>query len=74
MLSENIKKLVEYGVQTGLTPECERVYTTNLLLDVFREDSYEDVEIEAGEINLEEVLGELLSEAVKRGLKGGRCV
>lgn len=68
MLSENIKKLVEYGVQTGLTPECERVYTTNLLLDVFREDSYEDVEIEAGEINLEEVLGELLSEAVNRGL------
>lgn len=68
MLSENIKKLVEYGVQTGLTPECERVYTTNLLLDVFREDSYEDVEIEAGKINLEEVLGELLSEAVNRGL------
>ena len=28
MLYENIKKLVEYGIQTGLTPECERIYTT----------------------------------------------
>ena len=47
MLYENIKKLVEYGIQTGLTPECERIYTTNLLLELFQEDSYEDVEIEA---------------------------
>ena len=30
MLSENIKKLVQYGIETGLTPECERIYTTNL--------------------------------------------
>ena len=35
MLYENIKKLVEYGIQTGLTPECERIYTTNLLLELF---------------------------------------
>ena len=35
MLSENIKKLVEYGISTGLMPECEKVYTTNLLLDLF---------------------------------------
>ena len=34
MLYENIKKLVEYGIQTGLTPECERIYTTNLLLEL----------------------------------------
>ena len=25
MLYESIKKLVEYGIQTGLTPECERI-------------------------------------------------
>ena len=29
MLYESIKKLVQYGIDTGLTPECERVYTTN---------------------------------------------
>ena len=38
MLYESIKKLVQYGIDTGLTPECERIYTTNLLLDVFHED------------------------------------
>lgn len=32
MLSESIAKLVQYGITTGLTPECERNYTTNLLL------------------------------------------
>lgn len=68
MLSENIKKLVEYGVMAGLVPECERVYTTNLLLDVFQEDSYEDTEIDAEDISLEEVLKNLLDEAVERGI------
>ena len=68
MLSKNIKKLVEYGIQTGLTPECERAYTVNLLLELFKEDSYDDVEIEAGEIELEELLKELLDEAVERGI------
>lgn len=44
MLYESIKKLVQYGIDTGLTPECERVYTTNLLLELFHEDNYEDIE------------------------------
>ena len=34
MLYENIKKLVQYGIETGLTPACEKNYATNLLLDV----------------------------------------
>ena len=62
MLYENIKKLVEYGIQTGLTPECERIYTTNLLLELFQEDSYEDVEIDSSSIELEAVLEGLLDE------------
>ena len=73
MLYENIKKLVEYGIRTGLTPECERIYTINLLLEMFHEDSYEDVEAEEIVIDeegcgLEQVLAELLDEAVKRGI------
>ena len=66
MLSESIKKLVEYGIQTGLTPECERIYTTNLLLDLFREDSYEDAEVDAASPELEEILKDLLDEAISR--------
>lgn len=68
MLFENIKKLVQYGIDTGLTPECERIYTTNLLLDLFGEENYEDADIQGEEINLETVLGALLDEACKRGI------
>ena len=68
MLYKNIKKLVEYGIRTGLTSECERIYTTNLLLELFKEDDYEDVSIEGEELDLEQILKELLDEAVARGL------
>ena len=68
MLSESIKKLVQYGIETGLTPVCEKNYTTNLLLDVFKEDEYTEPAEEYSDINLEEVLKELLDEAVERGL------
>ena len=68
MFFENIKKLVQYGINTGLMPECERIYTTNLLLDLFHEDNYEDVDIDGQDIELEEVLKVLLDEAVERGI------
>ena len=68
MLSESIAKLVQYGVETELIPECERNYTTNLLLDVFHEDDYEKPDNIEEPVNLEETLDELLDEAVKRGL------
>lgn len=78
MLYENIKKLVEYGIQTGLTPETERIYTTNLLLDLFQEDNYEDTDAAEAETpdaegasleyELENILKNLLDEAVARGI------
>ncbi len=68
MLYETIKKLVQYGISTGLTPESERIYTTNLLLDVMKEDDFEDEPCDLDNIVLEDVLSELLDEAVKRGI------
>lgn len=68
MLYEAIKKLVQYGINTGLTPESERIYTTNLLLDVMKERSYEDVPCDLSNIVLEDVLAELLDEAVKKDI------
>lgn len=69
MLHKYIKLLVNYGVQTGLTPACEGIYTTNLLLDLFQEDSYEDVDIsDCASMDLEEILSKLLDEAVKRSI------
>lgn len=68
MLSKNIKKLVEYGVASGLMPECERVYATNLLLELFKEDDYEDICIDGESLELEVILKELLDEACARGI------
>ena len=68
MFYESIKKLVQYGINTGLTPECERVYTTNLLLELFHEDNYEDIDCDVTDLDLETILKELLDEAVKRGI------
>lgn len=67
-LYENIKKLVQYGIDTGITPECERIYTTNLILELFHEDNYEDVTCELSNLNLEKILEELLNEACSRGI------
>ena len=68
MLNNSIKKLVQYGLETGLVPACERNYTINLLLDLFRQDDYEEPAEEYENVDLEETLDELLDEAVKRGL------
>jgi len=68
MMFENIEKLVQYGIDTGLTPECERIYTRNLLLEMLHEDTWEEVNIDSQEIVLEDVLSALLDEAVKRGI------
>ena len=67
MLSKYIKELTEYGKRTGLLPECEQTYAVNLLLDCFQEDSYEDPG-EVEERPLEDILKDLLDEAVKRKL------
>lgn len=68
MLNNSIKKLVQYGLESGLVPACEKNYTINLLLDLFRQDDYEEPQEEYRDVDLEETLGELLDEAVKRGL------
>jgi UDPglucose--hexose-1-phosphate uridylyltransferase len=68
MLQESIKKLVQYGIDTGLTEECERAYVTNLVLDVMQEDEYTDPDCNLSNIVLKDVLADLLDEAVAKGL------
>ena len=67
MLSEQIAALVQYGIDTGLTPECEKIYTTNLLLDLFQEHDYEEP-VSVPKAPLEDTLKELLDEACRREL------
>ena len=67
-ISENIAKLVKYGIDSGLIPECERAYSINLLLDVMKEDSFVEPETLPQIVELEPVLEELLDAAVEKGL------
>lgn len=66
----SILKLVDYGVQTGLLPESERVYAANLLIDLMKQDSLDENawSPDGQAIDLPEVLGELLDIAAERGI------
>lgn len=68
MIYSAIKKLAKYGIETGLVPECEQIYTTNLILDVLKLEDYEDDGIEYTNVELEPVLAEILAYAVEQGI------
>ena len=38
MVQNAIRRLVEYGIRTGLTGETDRIYATNQILDVLKLD------------------------------------
>ena len=67
MVNEAIKKLVKYGLDTGLIQEEDRIYATNQILDVLKLDEYGESETEIGEGSLEETLKELLDYAHESG-------
>lgn len=68
MVYEAIKKLVCYGLETGLVEPEDRIYTVNQILDVLKLDEYEEPEEEFSGVNLEETLGELLDYACGQGI------
>ena len=45
MIYTFIKKLISYGVNTGLIPEEDVIYTTNRLLELFQLEGMEEVEM-----------------------------
>ncbi len=68
MIDKAIKKLVTYGLDTGLISEEDRYYAVNQILDVLWMDEYEEPQGEMGDIDLEEVLAELLDYAFETGI------
>ena len=69
MIQKNIKKLVKYGLLTGLIEKEDEIYTTNRLLELFGLDELEeggDVSMSVEE--LETVLKEMLDYACEKGL------
>ena len=68
MIFDSIKKLVQYGLETGLITEEDRIYTVNRILEVLQEDMYEEPAEDFRNVNLEETLKELLDYAAEQGL------
>lgn len=68
MVYEAIKKLVTYGLETGLISKEEKIYSTNFILDVLKLDDYEEPEENYEKVELQAVLKELLDYAVEKGL------
>mgnify|MGYP004455018453 FL=1 len=68
MLDFYIKQLVDYGVSSGLIPENERVYSTNLLLEIYGKDNFNDPDISETSLPLDKILNNLLDIAVDEGL------
>ncbi len=64
----SIKKLVKYGLETGLICDRDEIYTTNLLIDALGLESFDDVDIDDEPINLEDTLAEIIDYAIGVGL------
>ncbi len=76
MIQTEIRKLVEYGLKTGLLTEEDRIYTTNRLLELFELDELAEITDEGvlAEIketdaeDLEEILDHMLDYAFEKGI------
>lgn len=75
MVQEAIRKLVVYGIKTGLVPLEDKIYTTNRLLELLELDELEDMdeqkeqEIEKTTVEeLEGILSELMDYAYEKGI------
>ena len=66
--NKNVKRLVQYGIESGLVPEEERIYTTNQILELFGEEEYIEPEESFADVDLEDVLKELLDYAAEKGI------
>lgn len=69
-IEADIRKLVSYGIKTGLVPEEDRIFTINKLLELFGLEELENAEQmpEMAEGELEEVLSSMCDCAYDRGL------
>ncbi len=68
MINKSIKKLISYGLESGLIEESDVIYTTNRILEILDIDEYSHPEEECVCESLEETLAEILDYAAEKGL------
>lgn len=69
MIATYIKELVTYGLSTGLIDQADEIYTTNKLLELFRQNEYPDnIKEPEQKRALQEILDDMLDYAAAKGL------
>lgn len=68
MINESIKKLVTYGLESGLIDELDKIYVTNRILELLNLDEYEEPTESFHDVDLESTLRELLDFAAENGI------
>ena len=71
MIQNNIIKLVQYALQTGLIEETDKIYTTNRLLELFRLGELEETDTSVTNVSVEElekILSEMMDYAYEQGI------
>jgi len=76
MIQRQIRKLVYYGLRTGLIGHEDEIYTINRLLELFGLDEWnEELEKTSGEtVSLDDILGVMLDYAADHGLLGENTI
>ncbi|MBE7050644.1 MAG: UDP-glucose--hexose-1-phosphate uridylyltransferase [Ruminococcaceae bacterium] len=67
-INSSIKKLITYGLETGLITKRDSVYTINMLISCLGLDSYTDDGLNYENVCLESVLEEITNYAVDKGI------
>ena len=68
MIEMSVKKLVQYGKETGLIEKEDEIYARNQILEVLGMDEYEEPGEIVGTISLEDTLNELTDYAAEHGI------
>ena len=68
MISEAVRDLVQYGLDTGLLDEEDRYYARNQILRLLGLTEYEETEEPEKKRSLEDILETLLDYAAENGL------
>ncbi len=74
MIDNAIAGLIEYGVQTGLLDDGDRVWAANVLIDTMGLDSFDTNAKPPKDIVLTKILDELLDNCYERGVMKGNSI
>lgn len=69
MISKEIKRLINYGIENGLIKKEDEIYVRNKILDLLAIDEYEEIEVGKEELdNPQPILDNILDFAYEKGI------